>query len=100
MLQVFSCWTTTSSMAVQVGLGTQTTDSSLIGEEVSALTHSTIQRAFSLAALVCLLMDLQDIDSLQVIGIMKPMSCSAYSSWKYFSSALRTFDRARWRRTR
>src|SRR5215472_17288707 len=46
-----------------------------IGGEASALTHSTTQWPVSRAALACLLMDLQDIDSLQVIGIMKPMSC-------------------------
>ena len=43
-------------MTVQVGPGTQATESSLIEEEASALTHRTIQRSFPFAMLVCLLL--------------------------------------------
>src|SRR2546425_12370515 len=42
-------------MTVQVDLGTQATDSSLIEEEASRLPHCTIQRSFPFAVLVCLL---------------------------------------------
>jgi hypothetical protein len=56
-------------MTVQVDLGTQATGSSLIEEEASALTHCTIQRSFPFAVLVCFLMDLQYVNSLQIAGI-------------------------------
>src|SRR5215471_5789677 len=99
-------------MTVQVDLGTQATDSSLIeehevlapdspGGKASALTHRTIQRSFSFAVLVCILWTCKTSFRYRWLeSDHLPLSSSAYSSWKYFSSALRTFDRARWRRTR
>jgi len=68
-------------MTIQVGPGTQATDSSLIEEEASALTHYTIQWSFSFAALVYILwtcktpIRYRGLESAHLL-----LSCSAYSS--------------------
>jgi hypothetical protein len=68
-------------MTIQVALGTQATDSSLIEQEASALTHRTIQWAFSFAALVYFLwtcntsIRYRELESAQLL-----LSSSAYSS--------------------